>query len=150
MINNVVLVGRLARDVELKYTGNGTPVASITLAVEENFKDQNGEKKTSFINCTAWKKAAETIAQYMHKGDMLGVTGRLQQQTWEDQQGNKRSKLEVIVDGFQFLSSKQGQGQQQAQQPQQPAYQQQPQYQQPQQGEMDMSYNMPSDEDLPF
>lgn len=142
MINNVTLVGRLTRDIEVKYTQSGTAVASFSLAVERNFKNQNGTKECDFINCQIWKKGAEILAQYTQKGSMLGVTGRLQVSNYEDKNGNKVYKTEVVVENFQLLGGKQ-QGQSQNN-----GYNQAPFS--GQQEAMDMTYQMPSDKDLPF
>lgn len=162
MINNVTLVGRLTKDVELKQTNSGTSVASFSLAVERNRKDQNGNKETDFFDCVAWRGQADVIAKYTQKGSMLGIDGRLEQQRWEDKNGNKRSSVKIVVENLQlFGSGNQNQNQQQNQQPQQ-QYQPQPynqpaqQQYQPQQGQMDMSYQQPpqfqppQDEELPF
>lgn len=106
MINNVVLVGRLTRDPELRYTGSGTAVASFTLAVNRNFKNQNGQIEADFINCVIWRKPAETLSQYAHKGALIGVTGRLQTRSYDNQQGQRVYVTEVICDNFQLLESK--------------------------------------------
>lgn len=107
-INRVNLIGRLTRDPELRYTPSGAAVASFTIANGRTFT-QSGEKKeqTSFIDCVAWQKSAELIAQYVAKGHRIAVEGRLQQRSWDDQDGKKRSKVELVVDNFQFLESKQ-------------------------------------------
>lgn len=106
MINNVVLVGRLTRDPELRYTGSGTAVASFTLAVNRNFKNQSGQIEADFINCVIWRKPAETMAQYAHKGSLIGVTGRLQSRSYENQQGQRVYVTEVVCDNFQLLETK--------------------------------------------
>lgn len=103
-INKVIMVGRLAKQPELRYTQQGTPVATFTLATSKTFT-VNGEKKetVAFVRCTAWSKKGEAICQYVKKGHRLGIEGRISQSSWEDSQGNKRSALEVIVENFQFL-----------------------------------------------
>lgn len=106
MINKTVLVGRLTKDPDLRYTGSGTAVASFTLAVNRNFKNQAGEQEADFINCVAWKKPAETIANHVKKGHLLGVVGRIQTRSYENQQGQKVYVTEVIADNFQLLESK--------------------------------------------
>lgn len=106
MINNVVLVGRLTRDPELRYTGSGTAVASFTLAVNRNFKNQNGQMEADFINCVLWRKPAETLAQYAHKGALIGITGRLQTRNYENQQGQRVYVTEVVCENFQLLETK--------------------------------------------
>lgn len=105
MINNVVLVGRLTRDVDLRYTSNGTAYASFTLAVERNFKNQNGEKETDFINCAMWRKAAENLANYTKKGSLIGVEGRIQTRNYDNQQGQRVYVTEVLAEKFSFLES---------------------------------------------
>jgi len=106
MINNVVLVGRLTKDPDLKYTGNGTAVATFTLAVNRNFTNQSGEREADFINCVIWRKPAETLANYAEKGVLIGVTGRIQTRSYDNQQGQKVYVTEVIADNFQLLETK--------------------------------------------
>lgn len=103
MINNVVLVGRLTRAVDLRYTSNGTAYASFTVAVERNFKNQNGEKETDFINCAMWRKAAENFANFTHKGSLVGIEGRIQTRNYENQQGQKVYVTEVLAENFSLL-----------------------------------------------
>lgn len=102
-INKVILIGRTTRDIELKYTPSGAAVCSFTLANGRKVKDV---EQTSFIDCIAWQKSAEIIAQYVTKGNRIAVEGRLQQRSWTDGDGNKKSKVEVVVENFQFLESK--------------------------------------------
>ena len=106
MINNLTLVGRLTKDPDLKYTGNGTVVVTFTLAVNRNFTNQNGEREADFINCVIWRKPAETLANYAKKGVLIGVTGRIQTRSYDNQQGQKVYVTEVIADNFQLLESK--------------------------------------------
>ncbi|MCR1932621.1 single-stranded DNA-binding protein [Enterococcus gallinarum] len=106
MINNLTLVGRLTKDPDLKYTGNGTAVVTFTLAVNRNFTNQNGEREADFINCVIWRKPAETLANYAKKGVLIGVTGRIQTRSYDNQQGQKVYVTEVIADNFQLLESK--------------------------------------------
>lgn len=106
MINNLTLVGRLTKDPDLKYTGNGTAVAAFTLAVNRNFTNQSGEREADFINCVIWRKPAETLANYAKKGVLIGVTGRIQTRSYDNQQGQKVYVTEVIADNFQLLESK--------------------------------------------
>lgn len=106
MINNVVLVGRLTKDPDLKYTGNGTAVATFTLAVNRNFTNQSGEREADFINCVIWRKPAETLANYAKKGVLIGLTGRIQTRSYDNQQGQRVYVTEVIADNFQLLESK--------------------------------------------
>ena len=104
-LNKVMLIGRLVRDPELRYTPNGTSVASFSIANNRTYTT-GGERKevVSFFNCVAWSKLGEVIVQYCKKGQRIGIEGRLQQRSWEDQQGSKRSTVEITVDNFQFLS----------------------------------------------
>ena len=105
-LNKVILVGRMTKDAELRQTPNGANVATFSLAVNRTYKSDGDKKESvSFISCVAWSKTAETIAQYCKKGQRIGIEGRLQQRTWEDDKGQKRSVVEVIVENFQFLES---------------------------------------------
>lgn len=103
MINNVVLVGRLTRDPELRFTSNGSAVASFNLAVNRNFKTQEGEREADFVNCVIWRKPAEALANYAKKGTLIGVVGRIQTRNYENQQGQKVFVTEVVCDNFQLL-----------------------------------------------
>lgn len=106
MINNVVLVGRLTRDPELRFTSNGSAVATFNLAVNRNFTNQSGEREADFVNCVIWRKPAETLANYAKKGALLGVVGRIQTRNYENQQGQRVYVTEVVCDNFQLLESK--------------------------------------------
>lgn len=106
MINNVVLVGRLTKDPDLKYTSNGTAVVTFTLAVNRNFTSADGTREADFINCVIWRKPAETLANYARKGTLLGVTGRTQTRSYDNQQGQRVYVTEVVADNFQLLESK--------------------------------------------
>lgn len=108
-INKVILIGRLTRDPELKHTQGGTSVCSFSIANNRSYTT-NGEKKeqVSFFNCVAWGKPGEIIAEYMRKGQQIGIDGRLQQRSYDDKDGNKRSVVEIVVDNFQFLSRASG------------------------------------------
>lgn len=105
-LNRVVLIGRLTKDPELKYTPANTAVASFSLANNRSYV-QGTEKKeqVSFFNCIAWAKTGEVIAQYCKKGKQIAVEGRIQQRSWDDKEGNKRSTVEIVVENFQFLGS---------------------------------------------
>jgi len=104
MLNQVVLIGRLTRDPELRYTpGNGVPVATFTLAVDRPFTNQQGEREADFINIVTWRKLAENCANYLQKGSLSAVTGRLQIRSYEDSQGVKRKVAEVVADNVRFL-----------------------------------------------
>ncbi len=107
MINRVVLVGRLARDPELRRTSNGTAVSSFTIAVD-NFrsKNSNNEKTASFIPCTIWNQQAENLVKYIKKGGLVGVEGRLMQRTYDRKDGTKANVVEVLCDSVSFLESK--------------------------------------------
>lgn len=106
MINRVVLVGRLTRDPELKYTTNGAAVASFTLAVNRQFTNSQGEREADFINCVIWRKAAENFAKLVHKGSLVGIDGRLQTRNYENKQGNRVYVTEVVVDNFSLLEAR--------------------------------------------
>lgn len=109
MINNVVLVGRLTKDVDLRYTPQGQAVATFTLAVNRTFANQQGQREADFINCVIWRKSAETLAQYTRKGSLIGITGRIQTRNYENQQGQRVYITEVVADSFQFLESRNSQ-----------------------------------------
>lgn len=106
MINNVTLVGRLTKDPDLRYTSSGTGVATFTLAVNRIFTSADGTREADFINCVIWRKPAETLANYAKKGVLIGVTGRIQTRSYDNQQGQKVYVTEVIADNFQMLESK--------------------------------------------
>lgn len=109
MINSVVLVGRLTRDPDLRRTGTGRSVLSFTLAVRKRFssqQNQNGGPDADFINCVAWGKTAELIAQYMHKGSQLGVEGHITTRSYDNQQGQRVYVTEVVADNVSFLDSR--------------------------------------------
>lgn len=106
MINNVVLVGRLTRDPELKFTPNGAAVATFTLAVNRNFTNQSGQREADLINCVIWRKPAETLANYAKKGTLLGVTGRIQTRSYDNPQGQRVYVTEVVAETFQLMESK--------------------------------------------
>ncbi len=103
MYNRIILIGRLTRDPELRYVPSGAPVASFTLAVDRPFRDQQGNRETDFIDVVAWRKLAEQVSQYMSKGRMVAVEGRLQIRSYEAQDGQKRKVAEVVADGVRFL-----------------------------------------------
>ncbi|WP_125767706.1 single-stranded DNA-binding protein [Lapidilactobacillus wuchangensis] len=109
MINRVVLIGRLTRDVELRYTGSGTAVATFTLAVNRQFTNAQGEREADFISCVLWRKAAENFANFTHKGSLVGVEGRVQTRNYENNQGNRVYVTEVVVDNFSLLEPKSSQ-----------------------------------------
>lgn len=106
MINSVCLVGRLTRDPELKYTTSNIAVATFSLAVNRNFKDANGERETDFINCVIWRQQAENLAIWAKKGALIGITGRIQTRSYENQQGQRVYVTEVVAENFQMLESR--------------------------------------------
>jgi single-strand DNA-binding protein len=103
MLNRVVLIGRLTRDPELRYTPSGVAVASFTLAVERPFVSQSGEREVDFIDIVVWRKLAETVANHLNKGRLVAVDGRLQVRSYETQEGQKRRVSEVVAEKVQFL-----------------------------------------------
>lgn len=106
MLNRIVLMGRLVKDPELRRTGSGTAVTSVTLAVDRDFKEQDGTRKADFIDVVAWKGTAEMLAKYFTKGRMAAVDGRLQLRDWTDKDGNKRRSAEVVANSVYFGDSK--------------------------------------------
>lgn len=174
MINRVVLVGRLTKDPELKYTQTGIAVTRFTLAVNRAFQSASGEREADFISCVAWRKQAENIANFLRKGSLVGVDGRIQTGSFEGQDGKRVYTTEVVADSTQFLEprnanadnrsgSSYGAPSSGAPQGGQPGYQnQQPsqQYQQPNQQNYTRTDDDPfsmgggpievSDDDLPF
>ena len=107
MLNQIVLMGRLTRDPELRYTQSQTPVASFSLAVDRDFGGRDGsERQTDFIDIVAWRSTAEFVSKYFTKGSMAVVSGRLQIRDWTDREGNKRRSAEVVADNVYFGESK--------------------------------------------
>lgn len=106
MINRVVLVGRITKDVELRYTTDGKAVGSFNLAVNRQFTNANGEREADFVNCVIWRKSAENFANFTSKGSQVAVEGRLQTRNYENQQGQRVYVTEVVVDGFSLLDSR--------------------------------------------
>lgn len=174
MINRVVLVGRLTKDPELKYTQTGIAVTRFTLAVNRAFQSASGEREADFISCVAWRKQAENVANFLKKGSLVGVDGRIQTGSFEGQDGKRVYTTEVVADSTQFLEPRSASGEnrsgagggapyQGSQPSEQPSYQnQQPnqQYQQPNQQNYTRTDSDPfstgggpievSDDDLPF
>lgn len=142
MINNTVLVGRLTKDVELRYTPSNVAVATFTLAVNRTFKNENGEREADFINCVMWRQQAENLANWAKKGALIGITGRIQTRSYDNQQGQRVYVTEVVAEQFQLLESKGQQGNQQGQREQE--QQQAPDFSR-QGAPLDIS-----DDDLPF
>ena len=110
MINRAVLTGRLTRDPELRYTTSGTAVVSFTLAVDRQFRNQNGDRDADFVNCVIWRKSAENFSNFTHKGSLVVVEGRIQTRNYENQQGNRVYVTEVVVDNFALLEPRQNGG----------------------------------------
>jgi single-strand DNA-binding protein len=106
MINRVILVGRLTRDPDLRYTPNGVAICNFTLAVNRPFTNQQGEREADFINVQAWRKTAENVANFLRKGNLAGVDGRLQTRSYEGQDGKRVYVTEVVADSVQFLEPK--------------------------------------------
>ncbi|ARV05030.1 single-stranded DNA-binding protein [Enterococcus faecalis] len=106
MINNVVLVGRLTKDPDLRFTANGEAVATFTLAVNRNFKNQQGNREADFIHCVIWRKPAEILADYSKKGTLLGVVGRIQTRNYKNQSGQRVYVTEVTCESFQLLQAR--------------------------------------------
>lgn len=105
-MNKAVLIGRITKEPEIKYTQSGTAVVSFTLAVDRDFKDEQGNYITDFINCVAWRNQAEFIANYIKKGYLIVISGALQTRSWQTQNGENRSVTEVIVDSIKNLTPK--------------------------------------------
>src|SRR6266404_125585 len=107
-VNKVILIGRLGRDPELKYTPSGVPVAKFSIATDESFKDRTGEqqKRTEWHNIVAWNKLAEICGEYLTKGKQVYIEGRIQSRQWEDQSGNKRTSYDIVAQQMTMLGSK--------------------------------------------
>lgn len=145
MINRIILVGRLTKDPELRYTGSGVATASFTLAVNRPFTNQQGEREADFINVVVWRKPAENAANFLKKGSLAGVDGRLQTRSYENNEGRRVYVTEVVAESVQFLDPKgSNQGNQQPRNNQQS---------QPQNNDPFADDGQPiniSDDDLPF
>lgn len=109
MLNSVILIGRLTKDPELRYTSSGKAVATIRLAVDRGTTNPQGEKETDFIDVVVWERQAETVANYLQKGRLIAVQGRLQIRQYETQEGQKREKAEVVASQVKFLDKAQEQ-----------------------------------------
>lgn len=111
-VNKVFLMGNLTRDVQVKHTANNTAVANLGLAVNRRYRNAGGEmqEETTFVDCEAWGRTAETMGKYLAKGRPVFIEGRLRLNEWEDRDGNRRSKLLVVVDTFTFVDSRSGGG----------------------------------------
>lgn len=171
MINRVILVGRLTKDPELKYTQTGVAVTRFTLAVNRTFSSQSGEREADFINCVTWRKQAENTANYLKKGSLTGIEGRIQTSSFDGQDGKRVFMTEVVADSVQFLEPRSGNTENtssnQSNGGQAPRDTNTPNYQQDAQNRAETTYNAPnrqdndpfsqngapiavSDEDLPF
>ena len=106
MLNQIVLVGRLVRDISINKTEKGKNVANLTLAIPRSFKNYDGVYDTDFIDCTLWDQVASNTASYCKKGDIVGVKGRIESRSYEDKEGNKKYKTEIIAEKVTFLSNK--------------------------------------------
>ena len=106
MINNVVLMGRICQDLELRTTVSGVSVTSFNIAVERNYQKQGEEKQTDFLTVVCWKGTADFVTRYFRKGSMIAVQGSIQTRQYEDKQGNKRTAVEVVADTVSFCGSK--------------------------------------------
>lgn len=107
-MNSVNIIGTMTRDVEIKYLTTGTAIGSFAIAVNQDYKDKNGQKveKTSFFDVKAIGKQAETINQYFHKGSRIGISGSLEQETWSAQDGTNKSRVIIKLEGFSFIDKK--------------------------------------------
>lgn len=103
MLNNVVLIGRLARDPEMRYTPQGKPVGGFVLAVDRPFPNQQGEREADFLDVVVWGKLAETCANHLSKGRLVAVSGRIQTSSYQDKAGNRRKAVEVVAETVRFL-----------------------------------------------
>lgn len=103
MLNRVILIGRVTKDPELRYTSSGSPVLNMTIAVDRPFTNQQGEREADFIDVVVWNKQAENCANYLGKGRLVAVEGRLQIRSYEDNQGNRRRVAEVVANNVRFL-----------------------------------------------
>ncbi len=107
MLNQIIIMGRLTRDPELRRTGSGIAVASFCVAVDRDYPSkETGEKETDFINCVAWRQTGEFVSKYFQKGSMIVVSGRLQIRKWTDDSGNNRTTAEIVADNVYFGDSK--------------------------------------------
>ncbi len=106
MINRAVLVGRLTKDPELRRTANDIAVTTFTLAINRPFTSQSGDREADFIQCVAWRRQAETVEKFLSKGSLVGVEGRIQSRSYDDQDGNRKYITEIVCDSVQFLDTK--------------------------------------------
>lgn len=150
-MNNVSLIGRLTKDIELKSTAKGDSVGSFTLAVNRNFTNQQGEREADFINCVIWKKPAEALAKYTQKGSQVGIEGRIQTRNYENQQGTRVYVTEIVVSQVTFIGSNNSNQNTQSSQPANYSNNQQNSYNQPNNALMEDGRPIDiSEDDLPF
>ncbi len=109
-MNKAILMGRLTKDPELRYTQSNTPVATFSIAIDRRFKNANGERETDFINCVAWRQQAEFLAKWFTKGRMIAVVGSIQTRRYVDKDGNNRTAVEVVADELSFCGDRSGEG----------------------------------------
>ncbi len=105
-MNKVILIGRLTRNPELRYTGSNTPVATFSLAVNRSFTNKNGEREADFINCVVWRKLAETVKNYLFQGSQVAVEGRIQTRKYQNDKSENKYITEILVENVEFLESK--------------------------------------------
>src|SRR5574344_966478 len=105
-LNHIIIMGRLTKDPEIRYTQSQTPVASFTLACDRDYQQGGSERQTDFVSCIAWRQTAEFVSKYFTKGSMAVVSGRLQMRDWTDREGNKRRSAEIVADNIYFGESK--------------------------------------------
>lgn len=146
MLNKAILVGRLTRDPEMRYTQTNTPVTSFVLAITRDRKDANGERQTDYIDCVAWGRQAEFVKQWFAKGMLAIVVGRIQSRNWEDRNGNKRTSTEVNTERVTFGETKKAR--EAGGQP--PGYSQQPEFDPTQYAANDFAMLPDDDSDVPF
>jgi len=106
MLNKVILIGRLTKDIELKHTSSNTPYANFSIAVNRPFKSENGERGVDFINCVVWRRLAEVVSNYTSKGSQIAVEGRIQARSYDNAEGKRVYVTEVVAENIQFLDSK--------------------------------------------
>lgn len=106
MLNQVIMVGRLVRDPVVEQTENGKSYSQLTLAIPRSFKNADGEYETDFVDSIAWGEIAKNTSEYCRKGDIIGIKGRMQSSTFDDKEGNKKFKLEIVAEKVSFLSSR--------------------------------------------
>lgn len=106
MLNKAIIMGRMVQNPELKYTPSNVPVVSFTIAVNRDFKDQDGNYPTDFLDCVAWRNTAEFVSRYFKKGSLCALEGTIQTRMWEDKNGNKRKTVEIVVSNIYFAESK--------------------------------------------